>query len=878
MLPLGRTRPDTRGRLAFAGLAAMGFVLLAGLFPGGGWIASLSSESSTEAPSVAEIESPDTIPASVVENDTDADTAVDEAGEPLAAQWQRWTGWLAPTSLPPIDTQAESPSVDTRAHWMFWFVAALLIAQVLAVIRLIGGFWALKLLETRGQACEDADMQRRLLHLANQSRMQAPLNLTVVDRIDTPAVVGWRRFTILLPPEYRQWSGDQRDAVLAHELAHVARRDGWWRTMAVLLQAVHFYNPLAHVLSRRVILEQELAADKMACDWLGQRETYLQSLASLALKKRSPTPAWSTLAFLPPRSMFLRRLEMLREVPRVFPQVTERAVQVATLALLITAALVVGGLRPLSAQPPAATAKENSATKLTIDVDDQVRLSELIPNRFGMIFQEIDFSQLMKSRKIVEKLTIAPDAANGISFGEILRQQITVVPPSQVDSVLIAFFEKPVTLIKSKQAFTIANGKTMVIVPHDNGTDEFMLLTPNVLARASRDVLEELSRFLKQPADQRESLARNIPPSKAFMRVSVDWPVYKPYYLNSQGFQNSPPQMMIRPLTDNAKRWTLEASSPGPDKPMTVKLVGEFPTEKDAQTAEETLIALRVLLQNIATGMKDQFEGDDQKVVFELGVALLNEAQPKVSGSEVVVTSTVDRTMDEMINVFAPALFAARLAAQREQDMNNLKQLMIAMHNYHDMYGHLPKAVVIDPESGVPHSWRVELLPLLNHKALYKQYRMDQPWDSPANKKVLEQMPAVFKTASGNDAVTTNFLAIVGKNTALAPSSDQGNDDAMEFGVAPERPSSVGDNPRFHDMTDGTSNTIVFVQTSKDVPWTKPEDLPLEEADSAKLGGFHSGIFLAAFADGSARVISNQVDPEVWTRLITRNDGEIIPQ
>ena len=873
LLPLGRTLPDTRGRLAFAGLTAMGFVLLAGLFPGSGWITSLSSASSTDAPTAAEVGSSDTTPAPVVEKDTAEPAASDEADEPLVVQWQHWTSWATPAELPPIDTPTEPPRVGARSHWMFWFIAVLLVAQTLAVIRILGGFWALKILESRGKACEDTDMQQRLMHLASQSRIQASLNLTVVDRIDTPAVVGWRRFTILLPPEYDQWSGDQRDAVLAHELAHVARRDGWWRAMAVLLQSIHFYNPLAHALSRRVILEQELAADKLACDWLGQRETYLQSLASLALKKSSPTQAWSTLAFLPPRSMFLRRLEMLREVPRAFPQMTERAVQVASLALLMTVALVVGGLRPLSAQPPSAN---------TVDVNEDVRLTELVPNAFGMTFTEADFSQQLTSPQIAELLSTSE--ADKFSLGRMLQEQITVVPPTEVESLLITSFGKTLYLIKSKEALDVANGKLLEIVPSEMGPDQLMLIAPNILARSSRDALEELSRFLKQPVERRNSLGKHVPPTNAFLRISMDWTTFGPIFQKAPGFANSPNQMMIRPLTDNAKRWTLEASSAAHDKPMTVKVVGEFPSEADAQNAKETLTALRVLLQNAAIGMKDQLKTDDERAVFELGIALLNTAKVSTSGNEVVATSTADQTLYEMITVFAPAIMQARLASQRSVDMNNLKQLMIAMHNYHDMYGHFPKAVVIDPESGVPHSWRVELLPLLNQNSLYKQYRMDQPWDSPTNIKVLEQMPAVFRTASTSSTGATNFLTIVGKNTALAPASDkaEGAEGMMAadegLGGAVARPKSVGDNPRMHDITDGTSATIVFVQTDKEIPWTKPEDLTREEADSARLGGFHPGGFIAAFADGSIRFIANTVDPETWKLLITRNDGKPIPQ
>ena len=67
------------------------------------------------------------------------------------------------------------------------------------------------------------------------------------------------------------------------------------------------------------------------------------------------------------------------------------------------------------------------------------------------------------------------------------------------------------------------------------------------------------------------------------------------------------------------------------------------------------------------------------------------------------------------------------------------------MHNYHDTHGQFPPAVVVGPDSKTPHSWRVELLPFLDQDALFKEYRLNEPWDSEANKKVLAQSPAVFR-------------------------------------------------------------------------------------------------------------------------------------
>jgi hypothetical protein len=69
--------------------------------------------------------------------------------------------------------------------------------------------------------------------------------------------------------------------------------------------------------------------------------------------------------------------------------------------------------------------------------------------------------------------------------------------------------------------------------------------------------------------------------------------------------------------------------------------------------------------------------------------------------------------------------FGHREASRRSQCMNNLKQILIALQNYHDVYGEFPPACIRDKDGKPMHSWRVLLLPFLEQEALYKQYRFD---------------------------------------------------------------------------------------------------------------------------------------------------------
>ena len=98
-----------------------------------------------------------------------------------------------------------------------------------------------------------------------------------------------------------------------------------------------------------------------------------------------------------------------------------------------------------------------------------------------------------------------------------------------------------------------------------------------------------------------------------------------------------------------------------------------------------------------------------------------------------------------LVALLLPAVQAAREAARRMQCTNNLKQIALAMHNYHDVHGSFPAAYIADENGRPMHSWRVALLPYLERSDLYNQYNFNEPWDSPGNLKVAEQLPQTYR-------------------------------------------------------------------------------------------------------------------------------------
>jgi RNA polymerase sigma factor (sigma-70 family) len=229
-------------------------------------------------------------------------------------------------------------------------------------------------------------------------------------------------------------------------------------------------------------------------------------------------------------------------------------------------------------------------------------------------------------------------------------------------------------------------------------------------------------------------------------------------------------------------------------------------------------------------------------------------------------------------------------AVRRMKSQDNLKMIALAMHNFHDVNGHFPPPAIYGKDGKALLSWRVAILPYIDQDNLYKQFKLDEPWDSPHNKKLLAAMPTVYAPVGAlyKEPDKTYYQVFVGPGAAF----ERGKGKAIPASkpkpipgtkAVPGGPTSdlegvgSGKGIRVNEFTDGTSNTILVVEARTPVPWTKPEDLPFV-ADQAlpKLGGLFQGDFNAAFADGSVHWLSRKADPEMLRAAITRNGGEVI--
>lgn len=212
-----------------------------------------------------------------------------------------------------------------------------------------------------------------------------------------------------------------------------------------------------------------------------------------------------------------------------------------------------------------------------------------------------------------------------------------------------------------------------------------------------------------------------------------------------------------------------------------------------------------------------------------------------------------------------PAVSATRTAARRVVSQNKMRQHVLAALNHESAYMRFPAAYSVGEEGQKLLSWRVHILPFIEQNELYKQFKLDEPWDSPHNITLIDKMPEDFRSPVSKVARgMTTYRGVGGKTGVLQP-AQRGK--SARIGL--------------RHITDGSTNTIFLVETSDElaVEWTKPNGgLDPDSFDFAKVSAaFDDGINIA-MCDGSVRSVDKSVDAAQFKGMMTRAGGEVIRQ
>ena len=508
------------------------------------------------------------------------------------------------------------------------------------------------------------------------------------------------------------------------------------------------------------------------------------------------------------------------------------------------------------------------------------------PERFGDIPADsisafsLEFAKMRLNKDFElwpwEVLDIAAKEQFGIQLDQIEAIDGMVLMPSPDPEFGLS--------IRTKVPFDIADLSDQMLTPVEQGAKDaqirFRDFSENPLMRVmqrepqrvllgTQGALRRMTSSRLQPGGEFIGLVQNSP---AMFKMAVNFETLRDlvsaFVLTEEN--QIPPELseemeQIIDLTDNV----LVELYRDPANALRVSL-GTSGADK-TELLSKSLLRIRRQLTDLVMEQSTQEMEFDDSVSVEMKQAMTgymnrirkyidNESMWSIQEDRVVMQFESSMLVNYQIigvlsGLLLPAVQAARESARQMQSSNNLRQIMLAMHNFHDANGRFPAQAIAQGEGNPLLSWRVAILPYLGEQALYDQFHLDEPWDSAHNIELLEQMPGFFRNPSNPPtAGMTTYLVPMGKGVGL---------------------SSEG--LKIQQITDGTSNTLAVLDVDPQfgVPWTKPDDLDIrqnEVLDWLRAEGSNAGFF-----DGSVRLIDLEIDTEVLEALMTRAGGEVIP-
>lgn len=208
--------------------------------------------------------------------------------------------------------------------------------------------------------------------------------------------------------------------------------------------------------------------------------------------------------------------------------------------------------------------------------------------------------------------------------------------------------------------------------------------------------------------------------------------------------------------------------------------------------------------------------------------------------------------------------------ARRSQSKNHLKQIGLAMYNYHDTFDQLPSGGTFSKAGQPQHSWVSQILPYLDQASLYNEIDFNHPWNSEANRKIFETRLQILENPG------LKILFDNGKNNEQNTKGYQPSHYAANRQLL-----FVNSNMNMKQISDGTANTILAGEIKSNIkPWGDPlnfRDPGMGINQNRRgFGGPFTGGAHFLFSDGSVRFISEEIEPAVLKGISSPNGGETV--
>ncbi len=854
--------------LAIAMTLILGFTLLA-IAPIPSWIPSKTTAAKPLIEKSKSIQKTNRQPISFQNSAQHPPATQMPTSEDITPEWaitiNRWWNDVKRTAASDATNELDSSVKNATAAplpfpWIGLIASCMLAAIALGLSKLTVGLVAINRLKKNRIELDDHNLLNFLEQLKTEMGISKQIEISTTKDLSTAATVGWLRPIILLPDDWSHWSRAELSSAVSHELAHVAGNDYLKNLIAQASVAINFFNPLVHWLGKELRVAQELLADSRAAVANGGQQTYLLTMAEMALRQDQNQLGWLAQPFLPTRTTFLRRIEMLKGEKKLRGSKNRVANWLARLTV-VGVALICIGFRMPSAETVA-----NQTDRVTSEITkpegtvDAANKLEFVGDR-ALIFAAIEFSKNASDPNSIEALirrwlkrwqrmadwsffdmdkasmvTIQQLDSNGLGFVVHMNGPMSTDLPK-----CERFMHRGVNCLDTGGVCVHFPDNSTIVFGTDRNTLRAMLdagkngLVTSKWHEAAETVLDDQLVF-------------------AITQLGSE------FYPEFRGEVEELQLELLSPLWTNVQ-FTV-AGLQFNESDITMHFHTEADSEANCKIVQDTLLAATILSRNLFRRQskliaENDPKLDDKQQMLQLGIEAIGNSQISADGTSVRLETKLGLLTNDFIVLLNSLAEDSRRAVSTVQSFNNLRMLSAAMLNYEFTYGHLPGTSMTARNSEHPYSWRIAILPFIEgEQDLYNRYRFDEPWDSEHNSLVTVEMPSIFgHSAQPNNATDSSVYVFSSPQTMFPVDKQLGHE----------------------DIPDGTANTIALIQAKRESHWAKPEDIALDGSGAAQLEALeeqlmaYSNAIVFARADGSVSSMK-EFDTETLLRRILIDD------